>query len=162
MDAETEIKTMARQVGPVVVGIDGSANSRRAAVAAAKLAHDTHTTLIVVHAVGLTESIEDEMVPSFGHDREIADLVAGWCTALDEEGFDNYTSRVVDGSPVDVLVRVANDEGASVIVIGRRGSGGRPELLLGSTAHQVIEHSHTPVLVIPPIGHSATVRPPHG
>ena len=57
---------------------------------------------------------------------------------------------MLDGPPVDVLLRAANEVEASLVVVGRRGTGGRPELLLGSTAHQVVEHSTCPVLVVPP------------
>ena len=146
-----------RRIGPVVVGVDGSPNSRRALVQAGTYAQDIGAGLVVVHACGLTEEIDGEHIPSFGHRDEIAEHVDRWCDAVREIGITDFEQRLIDGPPVDVLLRVAADTGASTIVIGRRGSGGRPELLLGSTAHQVIEHAHCAVLVIPPIGHSATV-----
>ena len=147
----------ARRIGPVVVGVDGSANSRRALVLAGRHARALGASLIVVHAIGLTEEIDGQHVPTFGHRDEIAAHVDGWCDALREDGCDDFEARLVDGSPVDVLLRAAGEVGASLVVVGRRGAGGRPELRLGSTAHQVVEHSHCPVLVIPPIGHSASV-----
>lgn len=146
-----------RRIGPVVVGVDGSANSRRALVMAGRHARAIGAEVAVVHAVGLTEEIDGEHVPTFGHRDEIADNVERWCDALREDGCDEFETRLEDGPPVDVLLRTANDVDASAIVVGRRGAGGRPELLLGSTAHQVVEHAHCPVLVIPPIGHSASV-----
>lgn len=147
----------ADRIGPVVVGVDGSPNSRRALVQAGTYAQDIRAGLIVVHACGLTEEIDGRHIPSFGHRDEIAEHVDRWCDAVREIGVIDFEQRLIDGPPVDVLLRVAADAGASAIVIGRRGSGGRPELLLGSTAHQVIEHAHCPVLVIPPIGHSTVV-----
>ena len=147
----------ARRIGPVVVGVDGSANSRRALVMAGRHARATGATVAVVHAVGLTEEIDGEHVPTFGHRDEIAEHVDEWCDALREDGCDDFGVQLIDGAPVDALLRAADDLGASTIVVGRRGAGGRPELLLGSTAHQIVEHSYCPVLVIPPIGHSAAV-----
>lgn len=145
------------RIGPVVVGVDGSANSRRALVQAGHHARAVGAGLVVVHALGLTEEIDGEHIPTFGHRDEIESHVDGWCDALREVGITDFEQRLIDGPPVDVLLRVADDCGASAIAIGRRGSGGRPELLLGSTAHQVIEHARCPVLVIPPIGRSAAV-----
>lgn len=87
--------------------------------------------------------------------------IESWCEALREEGRSCYHVDICDGPPVDVLLRVANREGASVMVVGRRGAGGRPEPRLGSTAHEVIERAHCPVLVVPPIGHSTSVAPNH-
>lgn len=146
-----------RSVGPVVVGVDGSPNSRRALVEAGHHATAIRADLVVVHALGLTDLVGGEHVPTFGHRSEIAAQVDGWCDALREIGRREFEVQLIDGPPVDVLLRVACETGASAIVVGRRGIGGRPELLLGSTAHQVIEHAHCPVLVIPPIGHSASV-----
>jgi nucleotide-binding universal stress UspA family protein len=147
----------AHRIGPVVVGIDGSANARRALVIAGRHAKTMSAHLVVVHAVGLTEEIDGEHVPTHDHQDEIARRVEQWCDALRDEGLDDFETLLVHGAPVDALLRTAKDNAASVIVVGRRGAGGRPELRLGSTAHQIVEHAYNPVLVIPPIGHSAAV-----
>ncbi len=133
---------------PVVVGVDGSANGQRAMHVAARQAARTDRPLVVVHAVGLTELIHGDHVPANEHRPEIAREVIEWCSTLEGECHE-VESLVLDGSPVDVLLRAATDLDASLIVVGRRGTGGRPELRLGSTAHQVIEHAHCPVLVVP-------------
>jgi nucleotide-binding universal stress UspA family protein len=146
------------RIGPIVVGVDGSANARRAMVMAGRYARTSGTSVIVVHALGLTERLGDERVPAFGHRDEVATALDGWCDGLREDGCDDFESRLVDGSPVDAVLRVAEQESASAIVVGRRGAGGRPELRLGSTAHQIVEHARCPVIVIPPIGRSASVE----
>lgn len=148
----------ARSYGPVVVGVDGSANSRHAMVRAGEHAQCAGADLIVVHAIGLTEEIDGEHVPTFGRRDEIANHLDGWCDAVRELGITDFEQRLIDGPPVDVLLRVAAEVDAGTVVIGRRGIGGRPELLLGSTAHQVIEHAHCPVLVIPPIDHGGSTN----
>lgn len=145
------------RVGPIVVGIDGSANAQRAMLVAGRQADATGAPLVVVHAIGLTEMIDGKHVPSHDHEQQIGDQVEVWCEALREAGHDNFEVRLVHGPPVDVMLRTAHDDDASLIVVGRRGAGNRPELRLGSTAHQIVEHSHCPVLVIPPIARSTSV-----
>jgi nucleotide-binding universal stress UspA family protein len=134
---------------PVVVGVDGSANAQRALHLAARHAARSGAPLVVVHAVGLTEVIGGEHVATHDHQPEIARQVAAWCATLEGECRE-VESLVLDGPPVDVLLRAARQVDAGLIVVGRRGTGGRPELRLGSTAHQIVEHSHRPVLVVPP------------
>lgn len=150
------------RVGPVVVGIDGSANAQRALLLAGRHAKSTGADLLVVHALGLTEMIDGEHVPTFDHQEQIAELVDTWCEALRDDGHDDFEIRLVHGPPVDAMLRTAHDDDASVIIVGRRGAGNRPELRLGSTAHQIVEHSHCPVLVIPPIGRSTVAGDPSG
>ncbi len=145
------------RVGPVVVGIDGSANAQRALILAGQHARAIGAPLIVVHAIGLTELIDGEHVATHDHQQEISEHVATWCEALHDDGLDDFEVRLVHGPPVDAVLRTAHDDDASVIVVGRRGAGNRAELRLGSTAHQIVEHSRCPVLVIPPIGHSKGV-----
>ena len=146
-----------RRVGPVIVGIDGSANAQRALMIAGRHAKLTGANLLVVHAIGLTGMIDGDHVPTHDHQQEIADHVEVWCEALREEGHDDFEVRLVHGAPVDAVLRAAVDDDASLIVVGRRGAGNRPELRLGSTAHQIVEHSHCPVLVIPPSGRPTVV-----
>jgi nucleotide-binding universal stress UspA family protein len=134
----------------VVVGIDGSANSRHALELAAENAQRWSAPLVIVHAVGLTDTVRGRRVPSHDHGADIAHDVDRWCAGI-EECVAEVDVRLIDGPPVDVLLRAAHEIGAGLIVVGRRGAGGRRELLLGSTAHQVAEHSRCPVLVVPPI-----------
>ena len=150
------------RIGPVVVGIDGSANAQRAMLIAGRHARSTGASLLVVHAIGLTEVIDGEHVPTHDREPQIADHVDSWCQALRDDGLDDFEVRLVYGPPVDAMLRTAHDDGASVLVVGRRGAGNRPELRLGSTAHQIVEHSRCPVLVIPPIGHSRGLDDPSG
>ncbi len=135
---------------PVVVGVDGSPDARRALAIAGETAFERGSNLIIVHAVGLTDMVGGERIVAKGHGDEIADQFADWCDAVREVGVDEWTSELRDGNPVDVLLRVADEADAGRIVVGRHGSGQRPELLLGSTAHQVAERARIPVLIVPP------------
>lgn len=138
--------------GPVVVGIDGSADARRAMCLAGEYALALGNELVIVHAVGLTEVVGGQRVIAEGHDAEIAEQFAGWCEGVRSCGIDEWTPALHDGAPVDTILRVADEVDASLVVVGRQGSGKRPELLLGSTAHQIAENSPRPVMVVPPIG----------
>ncbi len=149
----------ARVDGPVVVGIDGSADARRALRVAGEIARGLGTTLIVLHAVGLTEIVDGERIVSKDHHAAIADQFNAWCESLEPIGNLDWEPRLHHGSPVDTILRVVREVGAALVVIGRQGAGQRPELLLGSTAHQVAENSPCPVLVVPPVGRSS--RPDH-
>lgn len=55
--------------------------------------------------------------------------------------------RIEYGSPVAEIVRVANDEKVEMIVIGAQGTTLAQELMIGSTAYEVIRRSPVPVLL---------------
>ena len=58
------------------------------------------------------------------------------------------------GQPVPELLAAAVQVAADLVVVGRRGSGGFGALALGSTAHQLAEHSDRPLAVVPPASRS--------
>lgn len=132
----------------IIVGIDSSDNSRAAAAVAAELARALGATVIAVHALGLLERFRGEgaAVPAQGQRSRIAERFENdWCQPLD--GLD-VDKRLVDGSPVPVLLGVA-DQAGDLIVLGRRGEGGVAGLSLGSTSAQVAERAPVPVVVVP-------------
>ena len=47
-----------------------------------------------------------------------------------------------------VIVKVADENNADVVLVGRRGRGGFAELLLGTVSHELVLHCKRPVLVI--------------
>ncbi len=141
---------------PVVVGIDGSADARRAMLVAADMACERDAELIIVHAVGLTDVVGGEHVIAERHSAEIAEQFTTWCSAVTSTEIEEWTPILRQGNPVDTVLGIAREHHAGLIVVGRQGSGQRPELLLGSTAHQIAERADCPVLIVPPIVRTTT------
>jgi nucleotide-binding universal stress UspA family protein len=55
---------------------------------------------------------------------------------------------VIEESPAFAIMRLADQEHADMIVVGRRGRGGFTELLLGSVSHQLVHHAKQPLVII--------------
>ena len=134
----------------IVVGVDGSENSVAAVGWTAGLAAATGAEVVAVHALGLLDHLDsDEAVPSQPHREEIRQRFEGdWCASLARPDV-RCRHLVRDGAPVNVLLAVADEEDADLIVVGSRGMGGAPELLLGSTSTQIAQHSARPVAIVP-------------
>ena len=60
----------------------------------------------------------------------------------------SVTVTAVHGLPVDELIKAS--QGADMLVLGRRGSGGFARLMMGSVTSQVSRHAHCAVLIVPP------------
>lgn len=134
----------------IVVAVDGSDNSLTAVDWAAQLAAATGAEVVAVHAHGLLERLDgEEAVPAQANRDEIQHrFETAWCAPLDRAGVRNRR-LVRDGSPVSVVLAVADEEEADLVVLGSRGLGGYPEQLLGSTSTQVAQHSTRPVTIVP-------------
>lgn len=52
-----------------------------------------------------------------------------------------------EGSASKVILDTVKQEGADLIVVGRKGISGREQNLIGSVTHQVLRSAHVPVLV---------------
>jgi nucleotide-binding universal stress UspA family protein len=55
--------------------------------------------------------------------------------------------RLVTGDPADAVVRLAEDDGVDLIVLGSHGRTGLTRLLMGSVAEAIVRKAHCPVLV---------------
>lgn len=67
-------------------------------------------------------------------------------------GLPDAERRVVVGEPARAIVELAQEVGATVIVMGSRGHGGFRRAVLGSVSDHVTRHAPCPVLVT---GHEA-------
>jgi nucleotide-binding universal stress UspA family protein len=123
----------------IVVGLDGSSHGEDAAAWARAVASRVGAVVVAVHARGL---LEHGGAGSNGGDApESGPVVSGGGVVVE------------DGDPVSVLLRVAEERSADLLVVGRRGSSADPDLLLGSTSHQLAERAPCPLVIIPPGAH---------
>jgi nucleotide-binding universal stress UspA family protein len=138
----------------IVVGVDGSGHSQRALEWAMNEAAIRHAPLSVI-------TVHPAVVGYFGgvvtspQDLELTEQVQAAVKAETDKilaGLDSrpesVTVKAVHGFPVEELVNASKD--ADMVVLGSRGSGGFSRLMLGSTAGQVVQHAHCPVLIVPP------------
>jgi nucleotide-binding universal stress UspA family protein len=134
----------------IMVGVDGSEHARRATAWAAELADAVAGEVVVVHALGLLHhTAAGDTVPSDIHRDEIRDeLERAWCQPLRNAGVP-YRAELREGSPVTALLAAVDEVDADVVVLGSRGAGGFPGVLLGSTSTQIAQHIHRPVVIVP-------------
>jgi len=141
----------------IVVGIDGSESSVRAARWAAQEASLRGATLRLICAyeapatwLGMGEALGATMTMSVSDD----DLHSYAAATLDDvvAKIDVPAGVVVvedpmRGHPSDLLI--AASKAADLLVVGSRGHGDIGSVLLGSTGMHCVHHSACPVVVIP-------------
>ncbi len=136
---------------PVVVGIDRSDEARRGLLFAADLAVALGVDLVVVHAFGLVGTFGDWHDGVEERERQVTKaLVDDWCAPLAERSDLTWQWRCVQGTPVDGILRAADEVGAGLIVVGSHGEGRSSSPVMGSTSHDIVRLSHQPVVVVPP------------
>ena len=54
---------------------------------------------------------------------------------------------VAEGSAAKIILKTAKKEGADLIVVGRKGTSGQEQNLIGSVTHQILRSARVPVLV---------------
>ena len=134
----------------VVVGVDGSENSARAARWAAREAVSRRVPLTVVHALHLPDGAALPLEPPEyakrrrGDGGKLLDLVArelrGGFPGLEIE------TELSDLSPTRTLSTLSLE--SSLVVTGTRGHGGFAGMLLGSVSHRLAAHAHSPLVVV--------------
>lgn len=139
----------------IIVGVDGSGHSQRALEWAMKEAGMRHAplTVLTVHPAivgyfgGVVTSASDlELTEQTqGAVKVEADRVLA---GLDGPHPESVTVKAVHGFPVEEIINASKD--ADIVVLGSRGVGGFSRMLMGSTAGQVVQHAHCPVLIVPP------------
>ena len=137
----------------IVVGVDGSAPSRRALEWAIELAAELHAEIVAVHAADLGPAAvvlaDARNAPSYDELRHRLEAAVrdDWCAPLGPSGV-AHRVEVREGGPALVLIAVADEVGARMIVVGPRGGGGFPGLALGSVGVQLAQHAHRPVTIV--------------
>jgi nucleotide-binding universal stress UspA family protein len=137
----------------VVVGIDGSEESKAALALALEEARLRGTTLQVIYAWTMpapagrmgyyATELQDPGPYQEGAERFLADFLE---EAAGDTGGVEVEAKAVQASPGTALVEAS--EGADLLVVGSRGHGGFASLVLGSVSTQAAQHASCPVVIV--------------
>ncbi|MEM2162547.1 MAG: universal stress protein [Candidatus Nitrosocaldus sp.] len=136
----------------ILVAIDGSEQSFKAARYAIDIARRLDASIILLHVVS---------IPQFPHHlgsldeyyRKVAIEVDDWFAMIsnwDESKGISISRKVIHShtSVVESIVEYAEEEGVDLIVVGTRGRSRFVRAILGSVAQGVIAYARCPVLVV--------------
>ena len=136
----------------IVVGVDGSPQSRRALRWAAQEAKLRGAHLSVIHAytlphLGAEQALTTDIITRIHG--EAQDLIENEVDQLGELATGIEVScAAAEGAPAQILLDAAGE--TDLLVVGSRGRGGFKALLLGSVSEQCAHHTTCPLVIVPP------------
>lgn len=141
----------------VLLATDGSEEAEMAATTAVNLANNTHSELHIL-TVGPGYPAYDVRVPEVAEElRQQTQEILDEQTKKIEQAGGKIAQRHLrlaenhpgfEHHPSDDVVRVAEEIGAGLIVLGTRGRGGVRRALMGSVSDSVVRHAHCPVMMV--------------
>ena len=141
----------------IVVGVDGSEESRAALDWAVEEGRLRQAPVLAIHAwevpmVPAPTGLVPPSVEVVGDLTELREDAASLVeTMVRETAADAADIEIrpltVEDKPVNALLDAAERNDAQMIVVGSRGHGGFVALLIGSTSDQVARHATCPVVI---------------
>ena len=158
----------------ILVAVDGSECSQRAADVAASMASGLGASLTLLHVFPPQPLTMNELEATFSEiqreheqyaEKRLRDMEAVLARIeqnhlADADKMLEKTKKVIaahdarvdkralGGSPAETVVHVAKTEGFDLIVVGTRGRGAIASMLLGSVANRILHMATGPVLVV--------------
>ena len=138
----------------ILFATDFSENSDHAFDYAFSLAHRFNSKLVILHVINEPVDLRGFYVPhvSFENlEKEIEEgaekMMNKFCLAKIKE-FTNYETLIVTGIPYEEIIKKAETEKVSLIVLGTQGRSGIDHFLFGSTAERVVRKATCPVMTV--------------
>ncbi|MFE2957136.1 universal stress protein [Nocardia tengchongensis] len=142
--------------GPVLVGVDGSGLSDAAVDKAASLAATTGAPLVLVCAydgkrrrdiTGAADILKNEAYLMHGS-AAVDEILRTAGERAAARGVQRIVRRAVPGSLVKALLGVADETGASVLVVADHDAGTRKGRWLGTLSGEIRRHTPTELVVV--------------
>ena len=150
MNAATQEKTSDGETvfDRVLVGIDGSEESREAARQAAKLARRKLTLFAVYDtATAIIRGTGTDVSPEYDEDHQRTVAERALEAAHEEVASANPTGKIVRGVVWDALIHEVEREHDTLIAVGSHGVGRATGIVIGSVATEIIHKAPCSVLV---------------
>jgi len=143
-----------RTFDKILFATDFSESSEHAFEYALALAQQFKSRLIILHVINEPVDLRGFYVPhvSFENlEKEIEEgaqqMMAKFCSTHITD-YANYETLIVTGIPYEEVLKYAEKNQASIIVLGTQGRSGIDHLLFGSTAERVVRKALCPVVTV--------------
>ena len=133
-------------ISTVAVGTDGSETASEAVKQAAEFARRFDAKLVLLSAFkdGPPPPDADEAQWAYSPAAQVREILSRTEAEMNDSGIE-CTTAIDEGDPAEVLVRLADDCGADVLVIGNKGMQRR---VLGSVPKSVAHNADCSVFVV--------------
>ncbi len=142
------------QFEKILFATDFSENSEHAFDYALTLARKFGSRLIIIHVINEPVDLRGFYVPHISFEKLEKEIEEGaekmmqkFCRTKIKD-FSNYETLIVAGIPYEEILKKADAEKASLIVMGTQGRKGIDHFLFGSTAERVVRTAKCPVMTI--------------
>jgi len=120
----------------IIVGIDGSLQSKTALIEAITIAKCFQGFIKIV-------TVYDK-----GSEKKAQIIIDEAAHELEKENIPHDTALELGSNPAKILTSMAKQETIDLIVVGSRGLGGGVSLLLGSVSKKIVGNAYCNVLVV--------------
>lgn len=140
----------------IVIAIDASEQAEHAFSWYLTTVHKPENQVILVHCPELLDADRNRMVhltnaaweEAVNKDKaKVKDLEERYNTKILENGISGRIRSEGGSKPGEIIVRLAEEENATMIVMGTRGLGKVRRTIMGSVSDFVVHHAHCPVIV---------------
>ncbi len=138
----------------ILFALDFSENSEHAFEYAMTMAKNFNSRLFILHVIQEPVDLSGFYVPHISFEKLEKEIEEGaekmmekFCVKMIGE-FTNYETGIVSGIPYEEILKKAEQEEVSMIVMGTQGRKGIDHLLFGSTAERVVRNAKCPVLTV--------------
>ena len=145
---------------PILIGYDGSENARVAIQRAGQLFPGQNAVVLHIWEPAELAAIRYGAIgmSATGADGSANTAVEAAAEHIAREGAKLAREVGLNATPQvaravlptwEMIVRIADEVDASLVIVGSRGARGLRSLMLGSVSHQVVHHAQQPVLLVP-------------
>ena len=133
----------------ILLATDSSPDAALAAQSAVELCERTGSELHVVHVgeyLPTFYAYTEEEPTELQHNAQ--QLLEEQTQRIEAAGGQVAQAHLLLGRPAEQIVKLSEELGVGVIVLGSRGLGALRRAVLGSVSESVVRHAHCPVFVV--------------
>jgi len=138
----------------ILFALDFSEHAEHAFDYALSMAKNYNARLIIIHVIQEPVDLSGFYVPHISFENLEKEIREGAERMMDKfcadmiPDYANYETCIVSGIPYQEILKKAEEEKVSLIIMGTQGRKGIDHILFGSNAERVVRNSKCPVLSV--------------